>query len=144
MTQEQLQQIRERCDSGRPVRAIETKVLLDEIERLQAAQIWIPIEEMLPEPEARVLVCAESRVGDKVYKHITCGMYEDGTVWREESSWNFQDFDYPEDAYDEEKDDWKIPEGWWEYTIYNSDEGNYPIDDFVTHWLPLPEPPKGE
>ena len=104
---------------------------------------WISVDEKLPEPETRVLVCAETRCGDKTYRHITAGMYEDGNIWREDSSWNFNDFDNL-DTYDEEQDDYKIPKGWWEYTIYNSDEGNYPIDDFVTHWMPLPQPPKEE
>lgn len=105
---------------------------------------WISVNERLPEAEMRVLVCAETRCTDgKKYRHITAAMYEDGNVWREDSSWNFNDFDNLE-SYDEEKDDWKIPKGWWEYTIYNDDEGNYMIDDFVTHWMPLPEPPENE
>ena len=105
---------------------------------------WISVNEKLPEAEMRVLVCAETRCTDgKKYRHITAAMYEDGNVWREDSSWNFNDFNNLE-SYDEEKDDWKIPKGWWEYTIYNDDEGNYMIDDFVTHWIPLPEPPESE
>lgn len=109
----------------------------------QAERRWIPVTERLPKPEVRVLICAESHVTGKTYKHIAAAMYEDGTVWREESTWNFNDLDNY-DTYDEEQDDWKIPEGWWEYTIYNGEEGNYPVDDFVTHWMPLPEPPKEE
>jgi len=100
---------------------------------------WISVNEKLPEVEQRVLVCAETRCSDgRKYKHITTGMYEDGNMWRENSSWNFNDLD----TYDEEQDDYKIPEGWWEYTIYNEDEGNFPIDDFVIYWMYLPDEPK--
>jgi len=116
--------------------------LLEEIARLRGENRWIPVEEGLPAAEQRVQICAETRCSDgKKYRHITNAMYEDGTVWREDSAWNFNEVNRFE-TYDEEKDDWRIPEGWWEYTIYNDEEGNYPVDDFVTHWRPLPEPPK--
>lgn len=117
------------------------KIIADTIERLQFPH-WIQVSERLPEPEQRVLVCAETRCTDgKTYRHITTGMYENGKMWRENSSWNFNNFDNL-GCYDKEQGDYKIPEGWWEYTIYNDEEGNYPIDDFVTHWMLLPEPPK--
>lgn len=103
---------------------------------------WISVDEKLPEPEDRVLVCAETRCNDgRKYRHITVGMYEDGKMWREDSSWDFNDFDNL-DTYDEEHDDYRIPEGWWEYTIYNDEEGNYSIDDFVMYWMPLPKTPE--
>ena len=112
----------------------------NEIERLQESQRWIPVNERLPEPEKRVLVCAERRLGDKIYRHIAMAMYEDGTVWTRDSGWGFHDLDNYE-TYDEKQDDWRIPEGWWEYSIYN-EEGNCPVGDLVTHWMPLPEPPE--
>jgi len=103
---------------------------------------WISVTERLPEPEQRVLACTETHCSNgEIYKHVTTAMYEDGNMWREDSSWNFNDFDNLEN-YDEEQDDYKIPEGWWEYTIYNDEEGNYRIDDFVTHWMPLPKTPE--
>lgn len=77
---------------------------------------------------------------DKKYPRVVCGMYEDGTIWREDSDWNWETDCLCE--YDEEQDDWKIPEGWFEYCLYNEDNLNYAIDNFVTHWMQLPEPPK--
>lgn len=45
--------------------------------------------------------------------------------------------------YDEENDQYLIPEGWWEYRHYNPDDVyNNAVDDVVTHWMPLPNPPK--
>lgn len=44
--------------------------------------------------------------------------------------------------YDEETDEYYLKEGWYE-VIRNWDEyGSVVIGDFVTHWMPLPEPPK--
>ena len=44
--------------------------------------------------------------------------------------------------YDEEKDDYIIPEGWWENRQFTPDDVyNSPIDCEVTHWMPLPELP---
>ena len=75
---------------------------------------------------------------------ITTAMYEDGTIFTEDSVWNWSDIEYIGD-YDEERDDWKISSGWWEGLHYNPDDVyNNVVDDEVTHWMPLPEPPKEE
>lgn len=103
---------------------------------------WINAKEKLPKPEQRVLACTESSCAGCIYKHITAAMYEDGTMWMRESEWSFSELGYLN--YDEDKDDFKIPAGWWEYTIYNEEQTNYPIDDAVTHWMPLPDLPEEE
>lgn len=42
-------------------------------------------------------------------------------------------------TYDEERDDYKIPKGWWEYRHFNPDEVyNNQIDRPVVGWMPLP------
>ena len=101
---------------------------------------WISVEDKLPEVEERVLVLTSYTYRDKVYHDITTGMYEDGNMWRDDSSWNF-DIDYCVE-YDEERDDYKIPPGWFEYAIYSEDGQNGVITDKVTHWMPLPKLPE--
>lgn len=64
-------------------------------------------------------------------------MYEDGTVYTEDSNWFWYDNDF---EYDEEKEDYIISEGWWEYRHFNCDEAyNNAIDEEVIAWQPLPE-----
>lgn len=98
---------------------------------------WISVKDRLPETEQEVLILADRRN----YMIITTAIYEDGTVTTEDSIWGWQDCGF---RYDEETDQYIISEGWWEYRHYNPDDvyDNY-IDDEVTHWMPLPEPPKG-
>ena len=118
------------------------------IAELEEQQRWIPVVERLPEPETEVLILATRKAwsykekGELTYHLVLTGMHEDGSITTEDSSWCWYDHDF---EYDEERDTYIIPEGWWEYKHYNGDdEHNHTIDDFVTHWMPLPEPPKGE
>ena len=57
----------------------------------------------------------------------------------EDSSYNWE-IDYVDMDYDEEADAYIVPEGWWE-TVDFCEEFS-PVDADVTHWMPLPEPPK--
>ena len=41
----------------------------------------------------------------------------------------------------DETDDYIIPEAWWEDVRY-AEEFSKVYDTTVTHWMPLPEPPK--
>lgn len=69
---------------------------------------------------------------------ITTAHYEDGNVFSEDSEWNWEDL--PDwGTYDEERDDYRIPEGWWEYRHFNSDDVySGKIDCPVVGWMPLP------
>jgi hypothetical protein len=109
---------------------------------------WISVKERLPEPETEVVILAErknysfKKKGVTTHHIVTTGMYEDGSKNTEDSNWVWETDGF---EYDEELDAYIIPEGWWEWKHYIDDEcHNYAIDDVVTHWMPLPEPPKGE
>lgn len=108
-------------------------------------QEWISVDERMPEPEKEVLIFAIRRYkyGREIQEVpiVTTAMYEDGTISNEDSVWNWYDIDF---IYDEENDIEYVPEGWWEFRHYNPDDVyNNAVDDKVTHWMPLPEAPKG-
>ena len=97
---------------------------------------WIPVTERLPIPEQNVLICTKRG-------KICVAMYEDGTMRENDSSWSWYEIEYA--GWDEEEDCGIIPEGWWEHTYFHPDcEFDCSVDEPVTHWMPLPEPPKEE
>lgn len=105
---------------------------------LREKQRWIPVTERMPEPETDVLaVC--NRNG---YIFVIPAIYEDGKMLTRDSAWNWSDICYY-GLYDEEADDYYIPEGWWENRHFNPDDVyNNPVDCAVTHWMPLPGAPE--
>ena len=110
----------------------------DAQEKLKPFGEWISVKDRLPEPETEVFIRA-LRNG---YEVLTTAMYEDGTISTDDSAWNWYDLDFD---YDEERDIYLVPKGWWEYRHYNPDDVyNNAVDDEVTHWMPLPELPKEE
>ena len=112
---------------------------------------WISVKDRLPEVEESVLVSISrySEYTKKNYTLTTCAIYEDGSVNVEDSCWCC-DNEYSD--YNEEEDIYVVPCGWYEYHEYgNTEEDGIGIisddgclRDKVTHWMPLPEPPKGE
>ena len=105
---------------------------------------WISVTERLPEPETRVLILTKAKGWNgKEYREIMCGFYEDGNVWCEDSKvcWDYEM--KREENYDESRDDYRVPEGWFEELLNHIDDYNcVAIGEPVTHWMPLPEPPK--
>lgn len=115
------------------------------IGKLPAADVvppaqWIPVAERLPKPETEVMIAC-NRNG---YRFIATAIHEDGTLFTEDSNWNWNDI-WGYGLYDEEHDDYIIPEGWWESRCFTPDDVyNCPVDCEVTHWMPMPELPKEE
>ena len=105
-------------------------------------QEWISVEDRLPGNEVDVLICAQRRY----YKGgtipvVSTAFHTDGKMKTEESGYNW-DLGNVDMEYDEEVDAYIVPEGWWESVRYGEEFSA--VDDFVTHWMPLPNPPKGE
>jgi hypothetical protein len=112
------------------------------ISALEAQQTnsWVPVTERLPEAEKEVEVTIERCMENKTYRFTCRAFYEDGTIWSEDSGYDWGDFDDAE--YDEEREDWKITEGWFEAVTYAEEFAV--VYDFVVAWRPLPEPWKEE
>jgi len=107
---------------------------------------WIPVLERLPENEKEVEVSIERRLENGTRRFTCRAIYEDGSIWSENSRFNWNDFDGLDSdlEYSKELDDWKVPQGWFEAATYVEEFAV--IDDFVIAWRPLPEPyqPPGE
>lgn len=99
---------------------------------------WIPITERLPKPETEVMIVCNGSSG----QFIATAIHEDGTLFQKDSDWYWNDI-WEYGRYDEERDDYIIPEGWWESRYFTPDDVyNCPVDCEVTHWMPMPELPE--
>jgi|LSQX01.2.fsa_nt_gb hypothetical protein len=106
------------------------------ITALQAYQPWIPVSNVKPESGKHVLLCCEIKPLGKRY---VC----DGYYAQSKTITAICDDDN-NCEYDEETDEYYLIEGYYQI-INNCDYySSIAIEDFVTHWKPLPEPPKGE
>lgn len=122
----------------------DSTTIMDIIEEQPKVGEWILCSERLPENETEVEIsCIRRYIGagnEKKVAYITArAFYTDGTMTTEDSSFYWEDTYNWE--YDEEKDAYIIPEGWWEYVTFSEQFGV--VDAEVVAWMPLPEVYKG-
>lgn len=102
--------------------------------------IHIPISERLPQAGKIVLFFYTNVKG-----HYRClrGFYSDGTLKTED----YFDDDYNdwwEDCYVEEKDEYLLPQGWWEYGEVTEKGCKVSDQNTFTHWCEIVHPDKAE
>lgn len=100
---------------------------------------WVSVEERLPKAEKEVRLFCITPNG---YKYQCQGFYVPPGMLRDDSdySWDWECCD----EYDEDSDDYFVNPGWYE-SCHNWDEYSaFRVADKVTHWKPLPAPPKKE
>ncbi len=97
---------------------------------------WIPVAEQLPESGVHVLISCEIKPSGS--KYVCDGYYAAAkTIVCEDNG----------DCaceYDDKKDEYFLLEGYYEVIKNWDDFSSIVIDDFVTHWRPLPAVPEQE
>jgi hypothetical protein len=116
---------------GQPTKEIDLAITA-----LQQYEPWVSVEDEKPESGKHVLLCCEVRPSGKRY---VC----DGFYAQSKTITTICDGDNNYE-YDEETDEYYLIEGYYEIIKNWDDYSSIVIDDFVTHWKPLPEAPKGE
>ena len=105
--------------------------------------VWISVDERLPDHGQHVLVWEDrfnvyafpsGHVGDDGKGRVRMG---DAIFFSGEVSWNERSV--------EDKSSWKNKEDYKSMNAWDEWSGHGPCSfSDVTHWMPLPEPPKGE
>lgn len=104
---------------------------------------WVSVKDRLPKTEQKVLVSIKTAYGTRyttIAAHV--GYHERNS---ESDGWSL-DYEIDWEEYDEENDVYWVPECWYEVNFVD-DNPNWIIDKVdgeITHWMPIPEPPKEE
>lgn len=97
---------------------------------------WISVKDRLPESGKEVQICYEYEGYTKKHKDVCIGFF--AHEFAEECGYQ-EDL---ETLCDEETDAFYLAKGWYESIKHWGEYRFVRIDDDVTHWMPLPEPPK--
>ena len=98
-------------------------------------QEWISVKDRLPENGVHVLLCCEMpRYGGEITgKYVCDGYYAEAN--------KIIAGGFPDECnceYSEEDDEYYLCEGWYEVIKNWDDYNSVTVEDFVTHWMPLP------
>ena len=127
-------------------RMTEKDLMIQDLRRENAelkasAPKWISVKDRLPENGVYVLLCCEIHRydGEIAGKYVCDGYYTEANKFIADG--------FPDECnckYSEEDDEYYLCEGWYEVIKNWDDYNNVAVEDLVTHWMPLPQPPKGE
>lgn len=109
--------------------------IIDVLTEQDLFRIWIPVSERLPDSGVHVLASCRSPGG---FRYVCDAFYSAPKT--EVCSYS----DNIDMEYDEETDEYYMPEGWWEVIKNWNEYSCIGIEDTVTHWMPLPESPEGD